>query len=76
MLDYLWARILALEGRQDEALEALGKAIGRGWLAYWIVDNDIAFANMRGTPEFQALLTDMAAESARQRAILEASGGK
>lgn len=74
-LDYLSARILALEGRQDEAFVALGKAIGRGWLAYWIVDNDIAFTNMRATPEFQALLTDMAAESARQRAILEASSG-
>jgi TolB-like protein/DNA-binding winged helix-turn-helix (wHTH) protein/Tfp pilus assembly protein PilF len=75
-LDYLSARILALEGQQDEALETLGKAIGRGWLAYWFVDLDIAFANLHATPEFQSLLADLAAESSRQRAILEASGGE
>lgn len=69
-LDYLSARILTLEGRQDEAFVALGKAIGRGWLAHWIVGKDIAFTDVRATPEFKVFLADIVTESARQLALL------
>ena len=71
--------ILALQGRDEEALVALRSGIDEGWRSNWrwlIVDNR-NLDSIKDTPEFRAIIADieadMAAQLERVRAM-EASG--
>jgi tetratricopeptide (TPR) repeat protein len=54
-LDYLAARINALENNPEQALKALSRAIDKGWREWW-TKHDPLLANLRGNPEYQKLV--------------------
>jgi len=57
MLGFQEARILALEGRQDDALEVLRKVIAAGW-RFWYLDRDPALNSLHGNREFHSIIAD------------------
>ena len=70
------AAIRAVQGRTDEALSALERAIGRGWAHAGGTDlrdiaNEPAFRSLRGQPRFERLRAGIAAHYARERAEIE-----
>jgi hypothetical protein len=72
-LDADVAAIWAVEGRPDQALSMLERAMGRGWTHSSSTDlPDIAdepvFSSLRGHPRFQRLRAALAAHVARERA--------
>jgi hypothetical protein len=68
------ARVLALRGRNQEALTALRAAERAGWRSGWRFsrDADPAFDSIRDEPEFKAIFADIERDMARQRAELAA----
>lgn len=67
------ATIWAIEGRKDDALSALERAVRRGWTHTGSADlSDIAdepaFASLRGEPRFKSLRARLAAHFAQERA--------
>ena len=70
MLRLQEARILALEGRQDGALEALRQIIGAGW-RFWYMDGDPALKNLQESREFRSIVNDRNMLVARERANLD-----
>lgn len=68
---YQFARILALEGRPDEALAELQDAITRGW-RFWYTAGDPLLSSLHDRPEFSALISEMDALVAAERGKLEA----
>lgn len=57
MLRFQEARILALEGRQDEALGALRQIIAAGW-RFWYLDGDPALKSLQKKREFRSIVND------------------
>ena len=57
MLGFQEARILALEGRQDDALEELRKVIAAGW-RFWYLDRDPALNSLHANREFHSIIAD------------------
>jgi TolB-like protein/DNA-binding winged helix-turn-helix (wHTH) protein/Tfp pilus assembly protein PilF len=55
----LRAKVYALQGRQDDALHDLGKAITLGWRRAWWAANEPYFASLRSRSDFQALLAQV-----------------
>ena len=55
---YNLAKLYASEGRNDDALEALQKALFNGFNDRKRLLNDREFASLRETPEFRKLMTD------------------
>lgn len=69
-LDYLAARIYALQDQPTQAIKALSKAINSGWREWW-TKHDPLLDSLSGEPEFQTLIQNIDDDLARQR--LEAS---
>lgn len=65
-LHYLAARIYALEGKPEQAIEALAKAIDIGWREYW-TKYDPLLASLTNEPEFQRLMQFLDDDLARQK---------
>lgn len=66
------ARLWAVQGRSDQALTALEKASGRGWLNSGFTDlldlaDEPAFRSLRGHPRFERIRARIAAHMARER---------
>lgn len=57
MLSFQHARILALEGYQDDALGVLRKIIASGW-RFWYLDGDPALKNLQDNREFHSIIGD------------------
>ena len=70
MLRFQEARILALEGRQDEALGALREIIAGGW-RFWYMDGDPALKNLQQTRNFRSIINDRNRLVEQERAKLE-----
>ncbi len=66
-LHYLAARIYALEGKPEQAVEALAKAIDIGWREWW-TKYDPLLASLANEPEFQQLMHFLDQDLARQKA--------
>ncbi|MBU1190022.1 MAG: tetratricopeptide repeat protein [Gammaproteobacteria bacterium] len=68
------ARLLAMQGRHDDALQELDKLINSGWRYYWWrLDAYPEFAALAERPEFIALQQQLEAGVATQRAWFEAN---
>jgi transcriptional activator of cad operon len=67
MLAFHRARVLALRGQIDGALDALAAAVQAGSRRGWWLRLDPAFASLRGEPRLAALLDDIRARVAAQR---------
>jgi hypothetical protein len=70
------AAIRAVQGRKDEALAMLDRAIGRGWAHAGGIDlrdiaSEPAFQSLRGDLRFERLRAGIAAHNARERAEIE-----
>ena len=57
VLRFQEARILALEGREEEALAALRQIIAAGW-RFWYLDGDPALGNLQDSREFRSIIND------------------
>lgn len=57
VLRFQEARILALEGREEEALAALRQIIAAGW-RFWYLDGDPALGNLQDSREFRSIVND------------------
>ncbi|MDX1678953.1 TPR end-of-group domain-containing protein, partial [Arsukibacterium sp.] len=66
-LYYLAARIYALENNPEQAVQALAKAIDRGWREYW-TKYDPLLVSLAGNSEFQQLIQFLDQDLARQKA--------
>lgn len=69
MLSYQEARILALEGKLDDALDVLRTVIGAGWRC-WYLDGDPALRNLQDKREFQSIIADRDRLAGQQRDLL------
>jgi len=69
MLRYQEARILALEGRHEEALQVLRQVIAAGW-RFWYIDGDPALKTLQGSREFRSIVEDKNRLVDRERAKL------
>jgi len=73
------AEILALQGKPEEALATLRRAVDEGWRTMWwyYLEQDPNFDSIRDEPDFQTIVeevrADMAVELEKIRA-LERSG--
>ncbi|MDP5131427.1 MAG: hypothetical protein NWQ54_11125, partial [Paraglaciecola sp.] len=65
-LDYLAARIYALEGQPTQAVQFLSKAIDDGWREWW-TQYDPLLKSLKDDAEFQKLLEFIEADLTRQR---------
>ena len=73
------ARALALQGQADAALAALNRSVEYGFEDLERVENDPDFSELRGTPDFDAMLADAkqaAAERAREEALQALAEGE
>ncbi|MFP5399174.1 MAG: winged helix-turn-helix domain-containing protein [Gammaproteobacteria bacterium] len=68
------ARLLALGGQPQAAIEALRRAVDAGWRRAWGIALDPALAVVAPRPEVGALLGALRLEIARQRARVEREG--
>lgn len=65
-LDYLSARIHALEGNKDQALNSLDKAIDKGWREWW-TESDPLLNGLHDEAAYQASIERIREDLARQR---------
>jgi TolB-like protein/DNA-binding winged helix-turn-helix (wHTH) protein len=55
----LRAKVYALQGRADDALRDLNRAVSLGWRRSWWAANEPYFASLRSRSDFQALLAQV-----------------
>jgi len=67
------ARILAVQGKDEAALQILRRAVDNGWRQNWraTLALDPTFVRLRGTPGFQAIREQLDAEMAVQLARVQ-----
>lgn len=65
-LDYLAARINALEGDTADAVDALFTAIDKGWREWW-TESDPLLRSLHGRDEFQSLTAFLRSDLERQK---------
>jgi TolB-like protein/Tfp pilus assembly protein PilF len=70
MLGFQEARILALEGKPDEALDVLRKIIAAGW-RFWYLDGDPALNSLQNNREFRSIVNDLKTFVERERVEME-----
>jgi hypothetical protein len=73
LLDADVAAILAVQGRHDQALSMLERALRRGWTDsantdLGDIEDEPAFTSLRGRPRFERIRRSLAARLARERA--------
>ncbi|HTB87030.1 MAG TPA: winged helix-turn-helix domain-containing protein [Steroidobacteraceae bacterium] len=61
----LRAKVYALQGRGDDALRDLGKAVNLGWRRSWWAANEPYFASLQSRSDFQALLAQVSRSNDR-----------
>ena len=61
----LRAKVYALQGRADDALRDLGKAVNLGWRRAWWAANEPYFASLQSRSDFQALLAQVSRSNDR-----------
>ncbi len=61
----LRAKVHALQGRGDDALRDLGKAVNLGWRRAWWAANEPYFASLQSRSDFQALLAQVSRSNDR-----------
>jgi hypothetical protein len=66
-LDYLAARIDALEGEPSDSLAALSRAVDKGWREWW-TESDPLLDPLHGREDFQAIVDTIRSDLARQKA--------
>jgi TolB-like protein/DNA-binding winged helix-turn-helix (wHTH) protein/tetratricopeptide (TPR) repeat protein len=67
-LDSLRAESAALQGRPEDAMQALRRAVARGWRGAWRAQMDPSMASLAGREDFAALIRDVEARNASMRA--------
>lgn len=67
----LKAEMLALDGRAEDAMQALGRAFDLGWRDSWRAQHEPYFDALRGRDDFRALLTRTEAANRRLQAMLQ-----
>jgi hypothetical protein len=65
-LDYLAARIFALEGKPTQAIAALSEAVKHGWREWW-TKHDPLLDSLSEEPEFKRLLQFIDSELSQQK---------
>jgi len=70
ILTYQEARILALEGNQEDALGALRNVIAAGW-RFWYLDGDPALKSLHDNRGFRSIVSDKDMLVEKERARLE-----
>jgi hypothetical protein len=71
---YLEARIDALDGRPDQAMAALRRAVSRRFAGVSMVGWDPALASLRTLPDYRALVADLDTDRSQRRARLKDMG--
>lgn len=61
----LRAKVHALQGRGDEAMRDLGKAVKLGWRRAWWAAHEPYFASLQPRSDFQALMTEISQSNDR-----------
>ncbi|MEO7205195.1 MAG: winged helix-turn-helix domain-containing protein [Steroidobacteraceae bacterium] len=61
----LRAKVYALQGRGDDALRDLGKAVNLGWRRAWWAANEPYFASLHSRSDFQSLLAQVSRSNDR-----------
>jgi len=61
----LRAKVYALQGRGDDALRDLGKAVNLGWRRAWWAANEPYFASLQSRSDFQSLLAQVSRSNDR-----------
>ena len=69
----LRAKVYALEGRGDDALRDLGKAVKLGWRRAWWAANEPYFASLQSRSDFQALLAQVSRSNDRLTKTINAA---
>jgi TolB-like protein/DNA-binding winged helix-turn-helix (wHTH) protein/tetratricopeptide (TPR) repeat protein len=71
-LEYVRATVLAQQGNDSGALQALQRAAHLGWRSVWLTEVDPAFTRLRKRPEFQRLVSqqDNTARGTQSRSAL------
>ncbi|MEN3975924.1 tetratricopeptide repeat protein [Emcibacter sp. SYSU 3D8] len=73
-LVYLEARIDALDGKQDDAMDALRRAVSQRFAGVSVVGWDPALASLRARPDYVSLVADLDSDRLRRRARLKDMG--
>lgn len=73
-LAYLEARIDALDGKPDQAMAALRRAVSRRFAGVSVVGWDPALASLRTLPDYRALVADLDTDRGQGRARLKDMG--
>ena len=61
------ARIHALRGQKEEAMELLRQAYSQGWRRVWSAERDVTFEKVRFEPDFRSLMGQINTEVAALR---------
>jgi TolB-like protein/Tfp pilus assembly protein PilF len=65
------ARNALLMGNRELVLERLEQAVDAGWRGYYLNHHDPRWKTLEGDPRYEALMSEVKADVARQRAIVE-----
>jgi tetratricopeptide (TPR) repeat protein len=65
------ASIAAIEGKKEEALQWLQKAVDVKWLDYGMVETSPWFKNINTEPRFKQIMTKVKKETAKMRTLAE-----
>jgi TolB-like protein/DNA-binding winged helix-turn-helix (wHTH) protein len=68
----LRAKVYALQGRADDAVRDLGKAVNLGWRRSWWAANEPYFASLQSRSDFQTLLAGVSRSNDRLTKTLNA----
>lgn len=71
---YLEARVDALDGKPDQAMAALRRAVSRRFAGVSMVGWDPALASLRALPDYRALVADLDTDRGQRRARLKDMG--
>jgi hypothetical protein len=66
--DHVQAAIAATEGRNEEALTLLERAVRAGWMGWQLGRHNPMFGGLRGNPRYEALMAEAKENIDRQRA--------